>query len=829
MLKIISLQFLKTYLLGNYFFLTMNILKLLLATFFVLQVGLLKAQDELYYKENIIFYNELNSPMYNRIIDFDGDGDQDIVMIANGDVVWHENDGTGENYSLHTIYKGLHTGFGIISIEVVDVNKDGKLDIVTAIFLGEMIWLENNSKDQFDKHVIASSSSKVGEFMTGDFDGDGVVDIVAGGPSSDKVYLYENSGDGSSFSKKSLISNVNRLGTLRATDMDKDNDLDIVLEFTDRRGGSYKLIYLINDGRGNFEYYVNLASDIRGVSNLVAEDLDNDNDIDVIVETLWEETTLRWLENKGNDGYVVHNISDVFSSGVKSLRVADLDKDGDFDLVGVVGDQLEWAENNGKVAFTNNVINTSASIRFIEVGDLNNDQTLDLHAVSTSLNKVEWYKNNGSASFTASTVVKSLFVDLTKTVVGDLNGDGHIDILAVFNIDGKMVMYTNNGSGVFTINVLPFNADVVYTPQDLDGDNDLDILYATYTYPSNSTTSTSLAWLENNGSGTFTSHSVTNQDNLMDNVATGDIDKDGDLDLLVVWGNFSKAKVEWYENDGEANFTAHIVQDDFSDDINLLDGVLADMNGDNYMDFVVVGKGLGVVCYMNDGNENFTRLDNQYTNHDYSMYMATADVDGDNDVDIVFRSGNKGLYWYENQGDGSLNYSYESIGEIKDGEGIAITDINNDSKPDFLNAYDNEDGTSIMLYENQGSGAFEAHTISSTNKSVGQLHHIDINGDGLLDVVASSGKGSKLSWYEASNEPPLSVPVFHKRDLSSSFLVTPNYVITSHNKPSHLLILDITGKKLLDKEIITKEKFYFEKGRLYLIKVGNKLKKVIFK
>jgi hypothetical protein len=129
--------------------------------------------------------------------DFDQDGDQDIIY-TNGDafdyippqgrpwhgVQWLENQG-----NIKFEYHRICNFTGAVNARPVDIDKDGDLDlfVVSAFNLWDkpesqsFIWLENTGKMEFIKHEIAKSPTHLLSLGIGDFNNDGLMDMVTGG------------------------------------------------------------------------------------------------------------------------------------------------------------------------------------------------------------------------------------------------------------------------------------------------------------------------------------------------------------------------------------------------------------------------------------------------------------------------------------------------------------------------------------------------------------------------------------------------------------------------------------------------------------------------
>jgi hypothetical protein len=134
----------------------------------------------------------------------------------------------------------------------------------------------------------------------------------------------------------------------------------------------------------------------------------------------------------------------------------------------------------------------------------------------------------------------------------DVDRDGDTDVLSASNSDNKIAWYENNGSQSFTAHTITTAANSaasVYAT-DVDGDGDTDVLSA-------SSGDDKIAWYENNGSQNFTAHILTTAVDAALSVYAADVDGDGDTDILSA--SYSDKKIAWYENNGSENFTQHII------------------------------------------------------------------------------------------------------------------------------------------------------------------------------------------------------------------------------------------------------------------------------
>jgi len=182
-------------------------------------------------------------------VDLNGDGRLDIVGLLAQQyetVVAYINTGEGFSFRAETIYTAPHPNWGSSGIELVDLDKDGDLDILLAhgdTFDDHIVkpyhglmWLENRGAFPFTEHRLADLPGAFG-IKAGDLDGDGDLDIVAsafmaGGSNLDEARMpalvwLEQAKPGV-FERRTLARQPPRYATLDVGDVDGDGDVDIL-------------------------------------------------------------------------------------------------------------------------------------------------------------------------------------------------------------------------------------------------------------------------------------------------------------------------------------------------------------------------------------------------------------------------------------------------------------------------------------------------------------------------------------------------------------------------------------------------------------------------
>jgi len=270
---------------------------------------------------------------------------------------------------------------------------------------------------------------------------------------------------------------------------------------------------------------------------------------------------------------------------------------------------------------------------------------------------------------------------------------------------------------------------------DLDQDGDIDVLGAER--------HDSMRWFENDGEEEFTEHIIDNTYNGGYCIIAHDLDQDGDLDILGTarYGG----DVTWWENDGDENFTENTLDREHgAHSIHV-----ADIDGDDDFD-VIAGAWytFAISWWENDGDQdNWTQhtiIDNNTPSYTYQ----SIDLDDDGDLDVFGASQDNGeLSWFENDGDG--DFTENVISDSLDGAwwGYGV-DMDDDGDLDVLGAglY-----SGVVWFENDGNLDFTEHSVSEDDSLRSRIAHpVDIDWDGDLDIVGL-GDNSMIWWENDGN------------------------------------------------------------------------------
>lgn len=265
---------------------------------------------------------------------------------------------------------------------------------------------------------------------------------------------------------------------------------------------------------------------------------------------------------------------------------------------------------------------------------------------------------------------------------------------------------------------------------DLDGDGDPDIVLAKGRH-----------WplpdlvLLNDGKGGFAQrHPLGTEADRSYTAALADLDGDGDLDLVV--GNDRPDPKRIYFNDGQGRFAPGGT---FGKPVWATRNVtVADLDGDNRPDIIVANRGgpdnlsENLIC-RNDGRGRFPAC--EVLSKDSATTIAAADIDGNGSIDLIVPHRDRGQsHVFLNDGSGRFA-DKQPIGPADAAtRAVAIGDLDGDGLPDLVLGDELRGGA--FVYLNQGQGRFSGPVAALAEKdNVYAIAVADLDGDGKRDLV----------------------------------------------------------------------------------------------
>jgi len=362
--------------------------------------------------------------------------------------------------------------------------------------------------------------------------------------------------------------------------------------------------------------------------------------------------------------------------------------------------------------------------------DINGDGYIDVllygEDIDPNVPKTWTYLNNGSGSFSLLANDELEGISQAETAFVDLDNDGDQDLCVTGeDIQGSSMnyfsaVYLNKGDGIYEENALanlPKCKISAIVCGDLDGDGYSDIIIsgAMRTSPYHTTTIlinqgvTGSSW-----NGFSVSGHSTELPQLKDgSLALGDVEGDGDLDLLITGVYLYTKETALFINNGDPGSDGW---DGFSDsgesftDVDSSDTAFADIDADSDLDIIIAGSSIDfpyrtAEIWLNNGSGSYTQADNPGLKPVSIANLVTGDPDNDGDVDLVISGYESDAKYYTRfyRNDGLGNFSEEDMGftNIGDGEG-RFFDADGDGDLDFINTGEDDAGIGYTeLYLNE--------------------------------------------------------------------------------------------------------------------------------
>lgn len=376
-------------------------------------------------------------------------------------------------------------------------------------------------------------------------------------------------------------------------------------------------------------------------------------------------------------------------------------------------------------------------------------------------------------------------VSESSIAFADVDGDSDLDVLIAGNRcdSNNPKLYSNDGNGHFSeVLGTPFewemygNGSVTFA--DVDGDEDQDVIIATYTFTFFPPHTGRVSIYINDGSGNFSVLPKTPFESVYrSSFAVADVEGDGDLDIFLtgVAVNSEAAISNLYINDGSGNFT-EITGMPFEA---VADGSLAvaDMEGDGDQDFLIAGisvesDSLISKLYTNDGFGNFNEVTGTAFMGVSQGSVAFADIDGDEDQDVLITGSGISIL-YVNEGSENFSEVLETPFEGVNYSSIAFADVDGDQDQDVLitGSYPISNYAISKLYLNEGNYNFSDASENLLDGVLGgSIAFADVDGDEDQDVLITGSGTSKLYTNDGSGifsgEPELPIKALYNVSLA---------------------------------------------------------------
>jgi hypothetical protein len=642
--------------------------------------------------------------------DIDGDGRPDLI-VGGRSMTWYRNPGWQRD-----VVATARVEF-TTDCQVVDVNGDGRADIVTGDGRGQdnVVWFENRGRgDLFERllqrllgrsvwrrHTIGSHGNWVHDIEAGDLDGDGRLDVVTQGHGTH--LWYQQTGGG--WVERDLSAMAKTKEGIGIGDIDGDGRLDLV------QGG-------------------------------------------------W------WLENPGGRqaAWPAHPFAAGYDGGSYTASVADLDGDTRPDIVLAEAHkrrELAWfaaPADPRRGAWVKHVLAADMGAHKLNVADMDNDGRPDVVA-GLELAELRVYFNRGGSppSFTAHTVNSTGCHNVRVT---DVNADGGIDVLCANFLDHPPVELWLNRPAVPKA-LDRWHAIVVDSLRepggsgqpafglafgDLDGDRRTDIVSGRYLYvnPGGDLTA---AWRR-------VAFPID-----VDAMLVLDVDGDGRLDVIgqalpdLVWLRGGHDVGDW-----TPRVVARLPPTGHG-------------NGQGYrLARIDPGSPRPALIFTTGDGTWAVRIPEHPEHEDWPVQriapatsddlLAVGDIDGDGLDDIAVSDAAEGrtISWYHNPGRVRARWSRHILGQVTEwGDRAEIVDLDGDGRRDLVVSAENgkADGAATYWFRAPARPAHDAweRRVIAVQGSTNSMSVADMDGDGAPEVITAEHRGAlRLRIWRADRE-----------------------------------------------------------------------------
>ncbi|MBM3433912.1 MAG: hypothetical protein FJX93_04060, partial [Bacteroidetes bacterium] len=683
----------------------------------------------------------VNVSMYDlKIVDLNADGFNDLVATNHDDnqvSIWRSL-GSIEDISSSSFAarQSLTTGTTPYFTEVGDIDGDGKPEILVANHGSNTLSVFRNTSTSsalsFSAKVDFTAATNPRGIAIGDINGDGKKDVVVANYGSSSVSVFANTATSGSISTSSLAAKSDfTAGTnpnnLSIADIDGDGKLDWAVA---------------NEGSSSISVFRNSLPPTPPVVTSFSPTSGAAGSSVTITGLNFNATAANNVVYFGGVQATVTaasatQLTVTVPSGIGYDYITVLTTNNN--LSGESSDRFTLT-GDGVISYNQSTsLTTGSNPNQVAYGDLDGDGKPELIVPNSNSSSVSVFRNTSTSGSVSSSsfAAKADFTvgsGATMIAVGDIDGDGKLD-LAVSNYNaGTVSILRNTSTGSGNIN---FAAKVDYSgfngPRgvalgDLDGDGLIDLAVGTISgwYQLNGTWGqwSIVGLLKNSSTPGVISFDdagyITGPNRSHYGVYIEDIDSDGKLDLVTANEEYWGGHLSIYRNTRSG------------------------------------------ITTLNSGH--FASRVELYAQYQV-QFAAFGDIDGDGKKDLICNNSNSNTVsvWRNNNPSGTItSANFGTRVDLTTGSyplNVAIADLDGDGKPELLSA--NNTGGNFSVFKNQAtsgsivSGSFGARKDYTLGSNPWGITAVDVDKDGILDVVGSHASALKVFRTPARPTPPI--------------------------------------------------------------------------
>jgi hypothetical protein len=631
-----------------------------------------------------------------------------------------------------------------VAMVSADLDGDGLLDLAIADrangnFNDTMITVLHGTGDaRFTSGKSFTVGPAVCQVAAADFNRDKKIDLAIGhcagafmAPDLVEVWLGDGKG---AFALVNGYPILGHLTSMTVGDLDGDGRPDVVAG-----SDSGNVCVLLGDANGILKNVTGyLASAGVDVGPLAIGDLDGDGRDDVAAVVAgglrWWLSTAKGALTPGG------SLADTFTT----VALADLDGDGNADVAAGRGKGIEVAilMNDGKGHHLSPGAQLGLADQYATAAtlvDVNADGRPDL-LVSDYMGGLESFLGRGGGKFAAPTTSGGSF-DLLRT--GDFDADGLIDVALLDSHDGLVRVLRGRGDGGFVGGTALPAPGVMPIAGDWNRDGKTDL--------ASPDGMGAVVVLQNDGKGHFGAPVKFPAGTNPDDLASGDLDGDGNVDFVVAGRSGNQGTLILLAGKGDGSFGA---PQTLLSDARFHGFAIGDFNRDGHLD-VAAGRTTDVAVLIGSGGGIFGPAQGFDSGCNEVDGIAAGDLDKDGRADLVVSCADRLAVLLAKMGGG-----FQAARKVLDqGAGVTLGDFDADGINDIVGASSQQGLGNLAVLLGKGGGLFGAPTFVPVFGDLGRVLFADFNKDKSLDVAVAAVGEARVLLGDGTGKlgPPLGI------------------------------------------------------------------------